>query len=281
MFFNANELHTAVISSIPGSNLHWLRRYNKKQLAKFLSAVKEGIIARQQELIVGTCLPADRSTPYHIYISKFWRPWHVVPSLRNFRPPQGEYGVGIEVEMGFTSQSIVTNLIRRIRNWRYIAVDLEGGLHGAEVTFPPQLYSKFSSRSQPCRYLKLLSSLPSGSVCRHTPGDIVGTHVNVSYGGAINNARVERVGYALRDMTREQWMRYFGRQPYGWGRVENANGNRFIEWKLFNSVTNWKVLRRYVDVAVALTSVVVGNAPITDQSVVEACEAGYNKHGEV
>ena len=244
----------------------------KAEYAKLFREVKKAIIERQHYIVIDN---RDEGISGQTYTGKFFRPWDVVPHLRDWRPPEGEFGVGIEVEMGFNTREACQNMMRKIANWRHIAIDEEGGSWPAEVTFPPVLYSKFNGQSQACRYLKLLAKEDSG-VHHHHQDNLVGTHVNVSYGGAVPvyiDARRRQVVDSVRVLSRNDNIKYFGRRPYGYIYPRD----KFFEFKLFNSTTDWKRLRQYVDIAVSLTELMISNVPVTDDSVHEALERGYNK----
>lgn len=212
-------------------------------------------------------------------VSKWWRPWDVVPKLSAFRPEVGDYGIGVEVEMGFRNMAGSRRIANLIKNWRYIAVDIEGGDYPIEATFPPVLYSKLSSKTQVFRYLKLLRD-NIDCVHPHRQDDFVGTHINVSKGGLsrYDRGRVDTMYYLLRGLRntntrREDCYKYFGRFPYGG--VYDREG--YLEFKLFNSTTDSKALKRYINVAVALTDLIDSDTTIDEDSMFAACEAGYNK----
>lgn len=212
---------------------------------------------------------------------KWTRPWEVVPELRNYRPPAGDFGVGIEVEMGFKSKADAQYIARKIKNWRYITLDFEGGEHPIEATFPPVNYSRFNKNSQAMRYLKILNK-EKDRVEEHFLEDSVGTHVNVSSGDVpnISGTKIQNISNILIHLTDEQKYKYFGRRPYGYGYVMNTDGGAtYVEWKLFNSTIDVKRLRQYVDVAVALTALGTSDTPINETTVVAALEKGWNKSG--
>lgn len=219
-----------------------------------------------------------------IYIAKWLRPWDVVPKLREYQAPVGDFGVGVEIEMGFQSRQDASFFADKIKNWKYIAIDYEGGTYPIEATFAPLQYSKLSKNSQPCRYLQLLEA-ERGRVFNHVAAQSVGTHINVSLGGqgnmtgytneAVNfNTRLREINVALNSLTASQKHKYFNRLPYGYG----YNHGRWIEWKLFNSQVDYKVLMRYIDITVELTRLVhSNNIAITSRTVQTALETGYNK----
>lgn len=227
-----------------------------KEVASYLRSVKKQIADR-----------ADGAP------GKWYRPWHVVNSLRNWAPPRGDYGVGIEVEYGFVTAEASRTVAQHVANWKYIALDREGGRFPIETTFPPVVYSKFGSKSQACRYLKYLAA-NQNLVHPHASTASVGTHVNVSVGPGRNgaHAQVSNINSYIDTLTDTQKRKYFGRIPYGYG---NFRSN-YIEWKLFNSQTDWRVLRRYVDIAVALTEMCY-NPPQSEAEFISKLEAAYNK----
>ena len=239
----------------------------RKRAAKVLSEIKQAIVDREDDY--------DLNRHYSINVGKFARPWHVVDKLRNFRPPQGDYGIGVEVEYGFNSHSDATDVVMHIKNWRHIAVDKEGWPNGIETTFAPTLYSKMNKKSQCFRYLDYLRA-NLGKVHPHDPSSTIGTHVNVSAHERLSSARCHRVRSTIEYMGHATKERFFGRpQPYGAGVVRpTTGGHNYIEWKLFNSTTDSKKLREYINVAVSLTKLVEGNDIINMETVTQACERG-------
>lgn len=289
MFFSTKEFHEFVVTDAPmldaGTRTYVRNTCNRlygtlsptrKQAAAILAAARKAIIAREYDAVVyGTRMEYGRPVMYSFNTGKFLRPWHVVPKLRDFRPPQGDYGVGVEVEYGFRSRAVASATVMHIKNWKYIAVDAEGGTHGVETTFAPVLYSKLNKKSQCFRYLDYLAS--SNDVIEHDPTMQVGTHVNVSAHTRLDGNRCDSVASTIRhSLTRETQIRFFGRpRPYGCGVVRGTvSGHNYIEWKLFNSTTDSKKLREYINVAVSLTKLVESDAAITTASVIEACERG-------
>jgi hypothetical protein len=253
--------------------LHGKRIPTRKQAAEVLAEVKQAIIDRQESVDICGSLPRSYT---EFSVAKFCRPWHVVDKLRNFRPPQGDYGVGIEVEYGFNSHEDSVATVMHIKHWKHIAVDKEGYPYGVETTFAPVLYSKLTKKSQCFRYLDYLAS-QQGRLHRHAMQDDQGTHVNVSAHELLDVERCAVVGSVLQyQTTREQRIRFFGRpNPYGFGRVRSTSGgHNYIEWKLFNSTTDSKRLQQYINVAVSLTKLVEGSDPINIESVTAACERG-------
>lgn len=246
-----------------------------KALKKFMREIRQRVIDRAFD----SGSSASHPLTYQHSLYKWTRPWNVVPALRDYVPPAGEFGVGIEVEMGFISRAAASRIVKQIANWKHIAIDAEGGTYGIETTFPPIDYKKLSKRSQVYRYLQVLQD--NAHLVRNH-GDLggVGTHVNVSHSdanGALlypSSGRIESVNYTLRNyMSDENKRRFFGRLPYGYG----FNQGRFIEWKLFNSRPHPRDLFQYVDIAVELTRLVHSREDINITTVLAACEAGYNK----
>ena len=82
----------------------------------------------------------------------------------------------------------------------------------------------------------------------------------------------------LSNLDATELCKYFGRIPYGYGYVrETSNGRFFIEWKLFNSTSEAATLKRYINIAVALTDLMYSSQSITRESVMIALEYGYNR----
>ena len=207
---------------------------------------------------------------------KWYRPWEVVSKLRNWQAPEGDFGVGIEIELGFDNYRYVSTIMNTVSKWRHITMDFEGGgNYPIEATFPPVCYSKFGPKSQACRYLKLVD----GKALRHSPDSSVGTHINVSVGGrehvdkAERRSRINRyIEWDTSSFGSANRNKYFGRHPCGGIRSTNTH----YECKMFNSVTDWKVLRRYVDISIELVKLIESNEEITASSVIAACERGYS-----
>lgn len=291
MFFSAKELY-AYFTETPNRIPHWWEdeygfKFNKTNCAKYLAAVKRGIVERQGDVTIGDGYED---------LYKWIRPWDVVPKLRDFAPPVGDYGIGVEVEYGFNSLEDAQFIANKVKNWRYIALDIEGGDDPIEATFPPVLYSKLNSKSQVFRYTKLLRENQE-RVHEHDPEHFVGTHINVSKGGVVSfhPERREQMYYVLlaargitpvqeymtwnvngfgdNPLTQEECEKYFNRIPYGGVYTQQ----KYLEFKMFNSTTDSKAIRRYVNIAVSLTDLLTSDTPITHQSVREACELGYNK----
>lgn len=209
-------------------------------------------------------------------LSKWYRPWDVVPALKNIEAPEGDYTVGVEVEMGFLTREAAATIARQIIRWKHVTLDVEGGTYPIEATFPPTLYSKFGDRSQVVRYINILSE--NRQLINHQ-GTAVGTHVNVgcrNFDRKTNHGdRIAHVSDVLRDLPHELMVRYFGRRPYGYGFTQG--GNRWVEWKLFDSTCDVDRFKSYVHVAVGLTAFACGTAEINRANVVEALEQAYRR----
>lgn len=254
MFFSVKEYHAAMV------RLH--NPITKKLAADRLREVKRAIVDRK--LYAGTT-----------YVGKWLRPWTVVPKLCDFIPNDGDFGVGVEVEYGFIGINAARTIANKIKNWRYITLDWEGGEYPIEVTFPPVLLSKLSKKSQVLRYIALLND-NKRLLHKHRPSALVGTHVCVSHRGRLDRDRCLAVNNLLNGLRRGQAIKYFGRVPYGYG----YNRAKFVEWKLFDSTTDVEVVKRYINIAVALTDLVYAtDVPINAQTVGEALEYGYNRKG--
>ena len=110
MFFSAKELHAHIHESryraadfkeeFGGNGL--------KKVAAYVRACKQGIVARADAIEFES---GKENYGYGWYprivdvdLWKWYRPWDVVPKLRDFQAPEGDYGIGVEVEMGFRSE---------------------------------------------------------------------------------------------------------------------------------------------------------------------------------
>lgn len=285
MFFSAKELHAHLNDSANWDGRYFAEEYGSTSLykiRKYVAAAKRGIIARESEVEI-TIGPPERDywdgklrcPTADIELYKWYRPWEVVPALKNFTPPVGDHGIGVEVEFGFNSLQGSQKIAKAVSKWKYIALDIEGGDYPIEATFPPVLLSKLNSKSQVFRYLKLLRDNIE-DVQKHHPSHMVGTHVNVSKGGVLqmDQLRADLVGDVLHaELSEDEQYKYFGRRPYGGC---NSMG-KYIEYKLFNSTTDSKAVRKYINVAVALTDLICSSTEITEHSVRAALESGYTK----
>lgn len=288
MFFSANTLYEAA-----SNNLHIRRSIesvtdrplSKRSVKQYVKAAKNGIIKRELDCSFDVNYKDYPDTNY-FYVGKWHRPWEVVPKLKNFQAPEGDYGIGVEVEMGFRSYADVTFVTNAIKNWRHIAIDEEGGNWPLEVTFPPMVYSKINKRTaQPFRYLQLLKD-NINKVETHLPEHLVGTHINVSKA----NCRIDpnRVRYMHSTLTglfgfdgEEETSeypnlayKYFNRIPYEGCFLQNS---KYVEFKLFNSTPDPDVLVRYINIAKCLFDLILSTENINEHTVLAACELGFNK----
>ncbi len=296
MFFNHKQLHAFFNSKSPED-----RRFYRSHYAHYLygpgqsiyqlthAAQRAEFTEDESKKILKGCLEDILSRGKgHYYIGqrglqKWFRPWNIVPEIRDFRPTQnGDFGIGIEVEHDFQSAQDAEVVARKIQNWRNITMDCEGGPYGIEVTFPPTLYSKFNANSQAMRYMKLLAGPMAQHCRRHSPSDMVGTHVNVSVprGVTIDHGRRSQVNNHISRsyMSEDQHIgrplceRYFNRMPYG--SINSAVHG--MEMKLFNSVESPQILRKYVEVGIELARLIVySTEEVNRRSCVEAMERGY------
>lgn len=279
MFYSAKEIMTWLKANPSGINHLYgyspaipLRKYNYDTGAYYpdppvtATAVRAAMKEIRRRILTR---PPGAGAP-----AKFLRPWTVVPHLANFQVPDGDFGVGIEVEYGFRTLEDFQFIADKIKDWKYITLDMEGGRIPLEVTFPPTLYSKWGHNSQAMRYLHLLKKEVARTEHR---GNSVGTHVNISAGGRHLDSyrhRVDDVNSFLRTMGLELCRRYFNRVPYGYLYIQ-AHG---IEYKLFNSEPEPKQLIKYVEVAISIHRLLLADdVPVTAASVRLACEAGYLK----
>lgn len=296
MFFNHKQLQAYLNSRLAED-----RRYYRSQYARYLYGPGQSSYqlsidrqrgefteAEAKKLLKGCLEDILSRSKGNYYISqrglgKWFRPWNVIPEIRDFRPTQaGDFGIGIEVEHDFRSAEDAEVVARKVKNWRNITMDCEGGEYGIEVTFPPTLYSKFNANSQAMRYMKLLAGPMAQHCRRHNPRDMVGTHVNVSVPRNVTidhdrrnqvNHRIERRSLYEHDHIGSSLCeRYFNRVPYG-SIYDTVHG---MEMKLFNSVESSQILRKYVEVGVELARLIVySTEEVNRRSCIEAMERGY------
>ena len=100
MYVSAKELHREFD---PGNaNMRhailWrdrTRRPGLSTVAKRLRKIKQTILDREYDAEIGD---------YCTSVTKWLRPWDVVPKLKNFWPEADDFGVGVEIEYGFCSE---------------------------------------------------------------------------------------------------------------------------------------------------------------------------------
>jgi len=285
----ANYFNTAVLNAVkPGGT------FDKKRSKQVLRKIKQGVRNYDPQVSLAEFL-SPAFSPYHdnyYHLGKIARPWDVVPRLRDFRAPEGDYSVGLEVEYGFSSVASARETISFVANWKNVCIDREGGTFGVETTFPPMLFSKITNKQPVFRYLRHLKE-KEGRLASHLGR--VGTHVNVgSWQGGFSDwllgALSSALSYRLSD---EDKRKYFGRMPYGYLYQRGS----YVEYKLFNSTTDITAVRRYINIAVSLTKlldeyrhapIVIGVDPTSHNSqdggastfpreaVLAALERGYN-----
>lgn len=303
MYFSAKEFHAAVVRGAANINrrasaafMHrnygWgQEQYNRAvaggsyiphesvtgpsvtlaEAAAYLKAAKNAIITRTYRLEDGTTVS-----------TKWYRPWDIVPALANWRPPQGDYGVGVEIEMGFRSVEVAARIADQCKNWRYVTADHEGGSYPIEMTFPPVKYSALNlKRSAMFRYLDILTA-NRDDVVQHASGNMVGTHINVSTpnDSARIGGRMSRMGQYFREsMSAAEQNRFFGRRPYGgiYHHTNAGNGASFYELKLFNSTIDKNRLAQYIHIGVAILQLAESQQELTHDNIVAALERGLAK----
>lgn len=277
----ALELADTPIPGYPTGFAEWQRRFRINWNIEAPEAPP--FTAEQAEFALANIELAIRNREWdkfkHLCLSKWTRPWEVVPELKQFKAPKGDYGVGIEIEMGFNSDKDATFFCEYMKDWKNVTFDREGGKYPIETTFPPTIYSEINSRYLPFRYLRYLTK-NKDRVYKHDETAAVGTHINVSKGGITNynpNGRLTDLNNCLKNIIKNNDLniKYFGRRPYGLA----FNQGKWVEFKLFNSQLSDKRLRQYIDIAVSLIDLVVGktDTPMTLQNVHIALEEGFCK----
>ena len=280
MFYTNQEFFNAVEARMPSlgcADELYLRCtengvLSRKLTDSMLKTLKTAILNRDPAVPVGR---DTYGSMRYLNTAKAIRPWSIVPKLRDFRPPAGDFGVGVEIEYGFRTHRDAVNVMHFIRNWKHVALDREGGTYGVEATFPPILYSKMNKRSAPMRYLQYLAANPD-IIAPHMGQ--VGTHINISASSAIDIDRKNAVNMCIRELSVDAKHKYFNRMPYGYinQRAEPSSSVSYVEMKLFNSTTCAVTLRRYINIAVSLVKLIQSDEAITTESVTATLEAGYS-----
>lgn len=261
MFYSQNEFDNAVASNdainffAPGiiEAVKSNGTFDKKKSKQVFGRIKNGIRSYEEqvdlsEFLSPTWLHSHNHYDRFYHLGKIARPWDVVPRLRDFLAPEGDYSVGLEVEYGFDTADSARETISFVANWKNVCLDREGGTYGVETTFPPMLFSKITNNKPVFRYLRHLKE-KEDRLAHHLGR--VGTHVNVgSWQGGFRTELLGALSDALSRRTSDDDKRkYFGRMPYGY---LYQRGN-YVEYKLFNSTTDVAAVRRYINVAVSLT----------------------------
>lgn len=279
MFFSNKDFHAYVNNQMDGYNRSVYKRafldtnFRGESVPSLTLKETSVILRKVKQKLANRDLEGN-----HVGLGKWLRPWSVVPALKNFAAPEGDFGIGVEVEMGFTSLQAVRDVAHQIKDWKNITLDREGGQYPLEVTFPVMLYSKISKRSQVMRYLNILDSVRNTVVDHRTTGGAVGTHINVSMGGVPEIGqyypRMSDISTVISQLGQDLHVKYFGRRPYGY----LYNRRTYIEFKLFNSQLDPKRLQQYIDIAVSLTKLVPTSAGVINRTtVIAALEEGFNK----
>lgn len=275
MFFSADQLYSTLTSPVPVpgwnrnsyircNNLEVRNKVSKHRVRQHVSAVKRNIVERVMD-----------DNEY-----KWLRPWDIVPKLREYQPPAGQFGVGIEVELPFISYEASRTVARHIQNMRHITIDNEGGTYPLEVTFPPIVSSKMNNKCQVARYFKYLNSTNLVNRPYLTQQNRwIGIHVNVSKGedgtaAETRGSRCDVMSVLLRELNSDANLHFFGRViPYNYAVWQG----RYVEFKMFHSTTDFAALKRYVNISVALADLLFSERALSLASLMEALEAGYNK----
>ena len=267
MYFSAKEAYTAA-----NDNDTYLARSVRSTLNYVLGRAPDQQVSLKDATTVMKTVRsalmnrADTLTIHRLNLGKWLRPWDVVPHIINFTPPEGDFGIGIEIEHGFASAEDASYIASKIIDWKYTAIDMEGGTYPLEVTFAPSLYSKFDNRTQPMRYLNLLSKNRQ-RLAGHRGA--VGTHVNVSCSRPVAAGAIYNMTSILSGLGGSAKLKYFSRNPYGY----LYQLHHHVEYKLFNSKADPEELVKYVEVAVAIHKMITTSSSFTTEEVVAALDA--------
>lgn len=226
-------------------NGYYFRRLSKEQVAELMPKAQEAYRARLHE---------------HS-LDKGVRPWELVNCTANNDP--NDIWIGIEWETGFKTRNeyraVVDYMWKYHNNW---AIDAEGiGEHFGEFTFPPcnlSTYLEGKSMMDSVRnWMKGKGIVTPRTYEEITPNtysysgdatDSWGCHVNISVPMTRDNRRAHLtmnlftnyLNHAMEEMTEEQQVELFGRNPYGYGnhRTNPGGTEHWWEWKLFRTPVN-------------------------------------------
>lgn len=196
---------------------------------------------------------------------KINRPWDFVPLHASLDPEQT--WIGWEWETGFRSPDMTNEEAHRHvmqhlwDEYDYIAVDGEGiGEFPCEITMPPQNMSEYEAGT--AYFQRLLRYLGSQNITQHGTDSGVGTHANISTStiresstGDVSRA-IKVINSAIMNMPEHMLYRLFNRYPYGHGYLRTNAGQKWIEWKLFMSVSDPDVVQQYINTASRLADAV-------------------------
>lgn len=170
---------------------------------------------------------------------KTMRPHDIVPSIRDFKPKKGDYGVGIEYELRPVNQAARKAIIDFVRDMPYVTADSDGGGSLLEITFPPINVSDIDVNTwgptMLAAYLRDNKLVDEQFMRSHA----VGIHVNLSNDS--NNGNWSRAFMYGADygppLLSEKLHKFYGRRPYGGAN----NQGKFVEFKMFQSLPdpNW------------------------------------------
>ena len=108
MFFSQKEF----IAAVNAGTIYFGGSDARKPafLRSYVRQCKQAILDRQ------TGFNDSNGTYYGV--GKWYRPWFVVPKLRDFAPPEGDYGIGVEIELGFNTLEDAKFVANKVKNRR-------------------------------------------------------------------------------------------------------------------------------------------------------------------
>lgn len=214
---------------------------------------------------------AERAKSFTFPWQKDMRPHDIVPSLRDFKVPAGDFSVGLEIEHRMTSDAR-HKAVDWLRNEPRACMDADGGSL-FEATFPPILFSEITDDWGPYRYSRFLHA-EKLTAASYALG--IGIHVNVGSDPETMKKANANIYYGWDGFpNREKNQKYFNRQPYG-GIYQQAGG-KFWEMKMFACTTDVDKIGWYATAGVAILKTFAAGKSTAD-SIYAALEVAYNEY---
>lgn len=215
------------------------------------------------------------------------RPWEIINVTKRLDPTQ--VWIGYEFETGFDDKNQYDKAVNWLwNNAENFVIDREGvGEYPCEFTFSPVNLDQFMSKDYVIdKFLVKLNEIGETERILDEWGAQVGMHVNMS-GPNIRNctdlqALANLLSCSIGALSHEQARTLFGRQPYGYIYERSANGQVWLEGKLFNSthdINKWNEYKAVSNNLALLADSLAGDKRLlgsitTDDTYQEWCEDG-------
>lgn len=193
-------------------------------------------------------------------LTKGTRPWEIVNLTE--RLDRKQPWIGVEYETGFNKKEHYNTVINYLwQNHPFTAIDYEGcGRYQCEITFPPVNLDAFMADDYK---INQLIGLMEKSAPKAPHKGWVGMHINISTPAYrkikncfVSNRIAHSIDVLLKAMAAADKTRLFGRVPYGYVYPQYLGKNKWIEFKLFDSVSTVEEWNKYKPVAVKLAELI-------------------------